>query len=112
MKKQKDEEYRGHRTPGILLLEEMLPNMKAVSSEQELPVLYTYQMFDKAHLVMLAEENLIPKEDAVKMLVALREMEREGIEKVRLAVGGGMHSGEYYLIRKLGEKVGGRIHRF
>ena len=37
-------------------------------------------------------------------------MEAEGVEKVRLDVGGGMHSAEQYLIRRLGEEVGGRIH--
>jgi argininosuccinate lyase len=110
LKKQKQTEYRGYRTAGIRLSEELLPNIVGHSSQHEQPQLYTYHMFDKAHLVMLAEENLIPQKDAALMLANLREMETEGIEKVRLAVGGGMHSGEQYLIRKLSEDIGGRIH--
>jgi argininosuccinate lyase len=65
--------------------------------------------FDKAHLVMLAEEGLIPRRDAALMLAGLRELDDdEG--KALQAVGGGIHSGEQYLIRKLSEEVGGRIH--
>ncbi|HUT71664.1 MAG TPA: argininosuccinate lyase [Desulfatiglandales bacterium] len=110
MRKQKQSEYRGFRRPGIRLTEELLPNIVTHSSEHELPELYAHHMFDKAHLVMLAEENIIPRRDAALMLASLREMEAEGIEKVRLEVGGGIHSGEQYLIRKLSEEIGGRIH--
>lgn len=110
MPKQKHTEYRGFRTPGIRLTEPLIPNLVEHSSRLELPFLYAYHWFDKAHLVMLAEEGLIPVEDAAKMLRALREMEAEGVEKVRLETEGGMHSGEQYLIRRLGEEVGGRIH--
>ncbi|MBW2610095.1 MAG: hypothetical protein JRC68_07100 [Deltaproteobacteria bacterium] len=110
MKKQKSEKYTGHRKTGILLTEDILPDMKALSSEQEQLVLYAYHMFDKAHLVMLAEKEFIPNKDVSLMLKALREMEKSGIEKVRLDAGGGMHSGEYYLIRQLGEEIGGKIH--
>jgi argininosuccinate lyase len=59
---------------------------------------------------MLAEEELIPRRDAVAMLRAIRDMEGDGVDQVRLEVGGGMHSAEQYLIRRLGEEVGGRIH--
>ena len=41
---------------------------------------------------------------------ALREMEAVGVTEARRESGGGMHSGEQYLIRRLGEDVGGRIH--
>jgi len=37
-------------------------------------------------------------------------MEKEGVEKARLEAGGGMHSAEQYLIRKLSEEIGGRIN--
>lgn len=110
MRKQVHSEYRGFRTPGIRLMEPLLPGITGHSSEAELPLLYAYHMFDKVHLTMLAEENLIPRQDAIAMLKALREMEAEGVEKVRLEVGGGMHSAEQYLVRRLGEQVGGRIH--
>jgi argininosuccinate lyase len=55
-------------------------------------------------------EQLIPRDDAATMLTALREMEVEGVSTVRNQVGGGMHSAEQYLIRRLGYDVGGRIH--
>ncbi len=80
------------------------------SSETERRKLYAYHAFDKAHLVMLAEENIIPRRDATLMLASLREMEAEGVEKVRLERGGGMHSGEQYLTQKLSEDIGGRIN--
>ncbi len=110
MRKQDQKTYAGYRTPGIRLTEPLLPNIVSHSSEAELPLLYTYHMFDKAHIVMLAEEELIPVQHAVAMLRALREMEDEGVEEVRLESGGGMHSAEQHLIRKLGEEVGGHLH--
>lgn len=110
MRQQKQTEYRGFRTAGIRLMEELVPNLVDHRSDRILPRLYTIHMFDKAHLVMLTEEGLIPRADGVAMLKALRKMEESGVETVRLEVQGGMHSGEQYLIRQLGESVGGRIH--
>lgn len=110
MRKQVHTEYRGYRNPGIRLKEPLLPGVSGHTSEAEMPLLYAYHIFDKAHLIMLTEEGLIPRQDGVLMLKELRNMEAQGITKVRLEVGGGMHSGEHYLIRRLGEEVGGRIH--
>ncbi|MDB4444633.1 argininosuccinate lyase [bacterium] len=110
MGNKKSKEYKGFGEAGIRLTEEALPDVVTHSSEHELPQLYACHMFDKAHLVMLAEENIIPRSDAALMLSGLREMEAEGVEKVRLETGGGIHSGEKYLINKLGEEIGGRIH--
>lgn len=110
MLKQKASEYRGFRTAGIRLSEEMLPDVVDHRTDHVLPSLYAIHAFDKAHLVMLALDGLIPRQDAVAMLRVLRETEKEGIEKTRLASGGGMHSGEQLLIRRLSEEVGGRIH--
>ena len=110
MKKQKQADFTGYRVPGIRLTEPLLPNIVSHSSEAELPLLYAYHMFDKAHLVMLGEEKLIPLDDVVEMLKAIRDMEAEGMEDIRLEVGGGMHSAEYFLVRRLGEDVGGRMH--
>ena len=110
MKKQKKSAYQGFGKAGIRLTEESLPNIVIHSSQHEMPQLYAHHLFDKAHLVMLAEENIIPRRDAALMLTSLREMEMDGIEKVRLEVDGGIHSGEQYLINKLGEDIGGRIH--
>ncbi len=110
MLKQKAEAYLGFRTPGIRLTEELLPDVVEHRTDRVLVTLYAIHAFDKAHLVMLAEEKLIPLHDAVAMLRVLRDTEREGIEKARLDAGGGMHSGEQLLIRRLSEEVGGRIH--
>ncbi len=110
MRQQKQEEYRGFRRAGIRLTEELVPSLVSHRSDKTLPRLYAFHMFDKAHIVMLTEEALIPRVDGVAMLAALRRMESEGVDAARLRVEGGMHSGEQYLIRALGESVGGRIH--
>ncbi|MBW1800380.1 MAG: argininosuccinate lyase [Deltaproteobacteria bacterium] len=110
MKQPKNESYHGFQRAGIRLSKDPLPDIVTHSSENELPLLYACHMFDKAHLVMLAEESIIPRKDAALMLAALRDMEQDGIEKVRLEVGGGVHSGEHYLINTLSEDIGGRIH--
>lgn len=110
MRKQRSEEYRGFRTAGIRLTEELLPTIVSHRTDKVLAALYAVHAFDKVHLVMLTEEGLIPRQDGIAMLRALRDMEREGIEPVRLKHGGGIHSAENYLIHRLGEEVGGRIH--
>ena len=74
------------------------------------PPFYAYHMFDKAHVLMLTEQRIIPIEDGVKILQAFRRMEEEGVEAARSRVGGEDHSGEAYLITELGWEIGGRIH--
>ncbi len=110
MRQQKHEEYRGFRNAGIRMKENLVPSLESHRSDKTLPRLYAYHMFDKAQVVMLTEEKLIPRADGVAMLKALRQMEAEGVDAARLRVQGGMHSGEQYLIRALGEDVGGWIH--
>ncbi len=110
MKQQPSAEYRGYRTAGIRLTEEWAPELRGTRESTENAALYAYHMFDKAHVVMLAEEGIIPRHIGVALLTALREMEGEGVETARSRVGGGMHSGELYLIRKLGEEIGGWEH--
>ncbi len=111
MRKKGKKKYSGFGGAGIRLNEREDPRMRpSHSSEYEVKSLYAYHMFDKAHLLMMAEEKVIPQKDVFRMLSALRAMETRGVEKVRLAVGYGMHSGEKYLIRELGEEVGGKIH--
>lgn len=78
--------------------------------ERTLPLLKAYHMFDKAHCVMLAEERLIPIKDAAAILRAMREMEAQGWEHIRAEGGHGLFSGEAYLIERLGEEIGGKIH--
>ncbi|MGH3279855.1 MAG: argininosuccinate lyase [Trebonia sp.] len=92
------------------MAEEVLPSLEPHRTEKMGATTLAIHEFDKAHLVMLIEEGLIPAEDGIAMLRGLRQMEAEGIEAARLRVQGGKHSGEQYLIRLLGEEVGGRIH--
>ncbi len=110
MLKQPSSEYRGFRRAGIRLREEMLPELGRLYASRTRPMLRVMHAFDKAHAVMLVEEGLLARDAGAAMLTALREMEQDGVEEVRGTVGGAMHSGEQYLIRKLGEEVGGRLH--
>ncbi len=103
-------EYAGPRAAGIRMNDPLMPGLTTQYGPAEDALLEAYHLFDKAHLVMLGEEQLIPREDAAAMLAALRELEAEGVSIVRNQVGGGMHSAEQYLIRRLGYDVGGRIH--
>jgi argininosuccinate lyase len=110
MLKQESSAYRGFRNPGIRLSEPIVPSLESHRSDLIRDELYAIHAFDKAHLVMLVEEGLIPREAGVASLRQLRNMEQEGLEDLRVLHGGGMHSGEQYLIRMLGEEVGGRMH--
>ena len=111
-----DYTYRGHlwfaKRPGIgRLMEGMAPEYEtALKGWDEEPPFHAYHMFDKAHVVMLTEQGIIPREDGVAILCAFRRMEAEGVEAARTRVGGEDHSGEAYLITELGWGIGGRIH--
>jgi argininosuccinate lyase len=110
MLKQPSSEYRGFRTAGIRLREEMLPNLARLTAGRARAMFHALHAFDKAQAVMLVEEGLLAREAGAAILRALREMEKEGVDEARSRVGGGLHSGEQYLIRALGEDVGGRLH--
>jgi len=110
MLKQPSPEYRGFRAPGIRLREEMLPQLARLTAGRSRLMLHALHAFDKAQAVMLVEEGLLAREHGQAILKALRQMERDGVEEVRTRTGGGLHSGEQYLIRALGEEIGGRLH--
>jgi argininosuccinate lyase len=102
-----------YRKAGARLKEDADPSQiahKIGSAERTGQLMHAYHMFDKAHAVMLVEEKLIPEQDGQAILRAFREMERLGWERLRGEGGHGLFSGEAYLIEKLGEAVGGRIH--
>jgi argininosuccinate lyase len=109
-------DYRGHlwfaKRPGIgRLTEAMAPEFQVAEKGWDMrPPFHAYHMFDKAHVVMLTEREIIPKEDGATILRAFREMEEEGVAAARERVGGVDHSGESYLIEAVGWEVGGRIH--
>ena len=102
MIQKKSQNYTGFRDPGIRMMEPELPSMNTIYYDAQLSALPIYHMFDKAHTVMLTEEKLIPLKDGKAMLKELRQLEKAGIEKVRQQEGGGSHSGEQFLIRRLG----------
>ncbi len=74
------------------------------------PQLPYFHAFDKAHLVMLVEQGLVPVADAQKMFKVFREVEQEGVEEARAATCEHMHSGEAILTAKLGKEIGGEVH--
>ena len=84
MLKQDHTTYKGYRGPGIRLTEPIAPSVNTHRSELVRSKLYAFHLFDKAHLVMLTEEGLIPRTDGIAMLRALRQMEVEGVEALRL----------------------------
>ena len=75
------------------------------------PQLAAFHAFDKAHLLMLAEEALIPRADAVAMLRELRRVEQQSdVLQERAATAEHMHSGEAILTAALGPEVAGKMH--
>ena len=110
MLKQKSSEYRGYRNAGIRLREDMLPQLKDLYGAHTHEMLPAVHAFDKAHTVMLIEEGMLERHAGVACLRGLRQMEAGDIVKIRSQVGGGLHSGEHYLIRLLGEEIGGQFH--
>ncbi|MGH7928365.1 MAG: hypothetical protein ACREQV_11275, partial [Candidatus Binatia bacterium] len=102
-----------YRKAGARLKEDADPSQiahKVGSAERTQPLLAAYHMFDKAHVVMLTEEGLIPRSDGKAILRAFREMEDGDWKRLRGEGGHGLFSGEAYLIEKLGEEIGGKIH--
>jgi argininosuccinate lyase len=97
-----------YRSAGGRFSEEPAPEMTAM--RDEFIPMKGIHLFDKAHAVMLIEQEIISKQDGIKILDALLEMEKDGFEKARQNAGGGGHSGEAYLIDKLGMEIGGQLH--
>jgi argininosuccinate lyase len=96
--------YRG---VGGRFTEEPAPEM-VIMRDETIPFKGIH-MFDKAHAVMLIEEGIIPHEDGSRILEALSNIDDHYV-KIRKETGGGGHSGEAYLIKKLGREIGGQLH--
>ena len=103
-------EYDGYRGVGVRLMEPMVADLRADESHRDRVFLKGLHAFDKAHVLMMGEEGVIPSEGAAALLRAFREMEARGFEEERTRESWGLHSGESYLIKKLGYDVGGLIH--
>jgi argininosuccinate lyase len=102
--------YRGYRTAGIRLDEELLDELQFHRTEKFAVALDSIHAFDKAHVVMLIGQNLISGNDGRSILGQIRRMEAMGVAETRLLAQGGEHSCEQYLIQTLGEKIGGQIN--
>lgn len=65
-----------------------------------------------AHVIMLAEEKIIHREDAKKILTVQKEIEELGVEEfpIDLQYGSLYLQFESYFIDKLGEDVAGKMH--
>ncbi|MFY1634853.1 argininosuccinate lyase [Solwaraspora sp. WMMB335] len=103
-------DHQGFRAAGVRLTEEQLPHLRSHRTEllgDSLPAIHA---FDKAHAVMLTEQGLLDPAAGRAILGALRGMEEHGVAQARIEAGGGMHSGEQYLIATLGPDLGGRLH--
>ncbi|MBT2475811.1 argininosuccinate lyase [Microbacterium sp. ISL-103] len=110
MLQQKAGTYRGFRTAGIRFTEDLLEDLEYHRTEKFSATLPGVHAFDKAHIVMLTEEGLIPAHAGSEILRLVRSMEKQGMEAVRLDAQGGEHSLEYFVIRELGEDIGGWIN--
>jgi argininosuccinate lyase len=107
-----DATYSGYRRAGIRLSEPTDPLLTEArrGAEGFRDFSRGLQLFDEAHVVMLAEEGIIPREGAAACLRTLREMDEAGVEHARAELNVGLHGGEAYLIRRLGMEAGGLVH--
>lgn len=103
-------DYKGFRGVGSRLTEAPLPHVEFHKSGLLGESIHGIHAFDKAHALMLAEEGINTRETGRAILEAFLEMEKTGMVDAREKAGGGMHSGEHYLIQTHGEEVGGRLH--
>ncbi len=106
---QDSDHYQGYRTAGIRMREDLLPSLQFHRTDKLFDTIAAIHAFDKAHTVMLVEQGIIPAEAGAAILSSLRHIEGDD-GKARLEANGGKHSGEQYLIRTLGEDVGGWIN--
>lgn len=70
MLKQDSSSYRGFRTAGIRLREEMLPLLGKLYAGRTQPMQPIMHAFDKAHCVMLVERGLMTRDVGAKILRA------------------------------------------
>jgi len=103
-------DYQGFRGVGSRLTEAPLPHVEFHKSGLLDEAIDGIHAFDKAHALMLSETGINTCDTGRAILTALLEMEKTGVVEVREKAGGGMHSGEHYLIQTCGEAIGGRLH--
>lgn len=67
---------------------------------------------DFAHVVMLAEKDILPIEQAGKLLNALKKLEKKGVDSLNLNVkhGSMLFQIEQFICSEVGENLGGKMH--
>jgi argininosuccinate lyase len=67
---------------------------------------------NEAHLVMVKEERIVCLEECRKILSAILEIEKQGVDKFKFdpALGDLYMNMESYVIEKIGEDIGGKMH--
>lgn len=89
----------------------MTPFYEGDSQKELEDALYRDLQLHKAHLVMLAEERIIPKSDVTIILRELMNMEAAGLEILDVDPNLGLYlSTEKYMVEKLGTDVAGKMH--
>jgi argininosuccinate lyase len=110
MLKQDPRKYKGYRSSGIRLNEPFMPELSKLIDGRNNNMLPPIHKFDQAHTVMQVEQGMLTREAGAAILKSLLGSEKEGVIESRVRVGGGLHSGEQYVIRDIGEEIGGQIH--
>ncbi|MEM1655531.1 MAG: argininosuccinate lyase [Nitrososphaerota archaeon] len=91
--------------------EEALSYLSSLAEDQE--ILLEDIEGTEAHVIMLCEQGIIPRDDAAKILLALEEL-REKVLQGELRLEGGYEDVheliESKVIEKLGIEVGGKLH--
>jgi argininosuccinate lyase len=104
-------DYHGYRnSTGSRLTEPMLDHLRIAKSAVEPDEISAVHAFDIAHAIMLTETGIVSPNVGATILRGLQDIERAGLVETRTAAGGGIHSGETYLIQKFGDEFGGRLH--
>ncbi|WHH60924.1 argininosuccinate lyase [Petroclostridium sp. X23] len=89
----------------------LLDNMMRPRLNRERQSLYAFLYVDMSHTVMIAEQGIITPLHAKKILMLFREMQALGDDfPINPKFDGMVLQFERYLISKLGEEIGGRMH--
>ncbi len=73
-------------------------------------LLVPLNLFDKAHCVMLYEQNIVSKEAAAAILRSLKKVDERGVEGFPWGKGDLWPQKERFVIDDIGEDTGGRLH--
>jgi argininosuccinate lyase len=103
-------EYLGYRASIGRLSEPAVLALHELKSDVPLEQLHGLHSFDLAHVVMLTETGIIQPEIGRCILVELNSIPSDDLLRARVDAGGGIHSGEQLLIKKLGMGFGGYMH--